>query len=167
MSNSLRSHELQHTRPPCPSPTPGVYPNPCPLSQWCHPTISSSVIPFSSCPQSFPATGSVLLKKKKKKNFSYKPQFKIVPLNLHSIPPHHVSCGHLIYEGTDGRDVFWKHLERKIKANPRNYNVVKDLWMWKKQKNFWQVSKNKQSPISWRIFPCDVWWCLMFDELEL
>ena len=48
----------QHARPPCPSPTPGVHPNPCPLSRWCHPTISSSVIPFSSCPQSFPASGS-------------------------------------------------------------------------------------------------------------
>ena len=47
-----------HTRPPCPSLTPGVHPNPCPLSQWCHPTISSSVVPFSSCPQSFPASGS-------------------------------------------------------------------------------------------------------------
>ena len=58
MSNSLQSHELQHARPPCSSPTPGVYPNSCPLSQWCHPTISSSVIPFSSCPQSFPASGS-------------------------------------------------------------------------------------------------------------
>ena len=57
VSDSLRPHELQHTRPPCPSPTPGVYPNPCPLSQWCHPTISSSVVPFSSCPQSFPASG--------------------------------------------------------------------------------------------------------------
>ena len=54
----LEPHELQHVRPPCPSPTPGVYPNSCPLSQWCHPTISSSVIPFSSCPQSFPASGS-------------------------------------------------------------------------------------------------------------
>ena len=49
---------LQHARPLCPSPTPGVHPNPCPLSQWCHPTVSSSVIPFSSCPQSFPASGS-------------------------------------------------------------------------------------------------------------
>ena len=58
MSNSLRPHELQHARPPCPSPTPRVYSNPCPLSQWCHPTISSSVAPFSSCPQSFPASGS-------------------------------------------------------------------------------------------------------------
>ena len=52
------THELQHARPPCPSPTPGVHPNPCPLSWWCHPTISSSVDPFSSCLQSFPASGS-------------------------------------------------------------------------------------------------------------
>ena len=58
MSNSLRPHGLQHARPPCPSPTPGVHPNSSPLSQWCHPTISSSVIPFSSCLQSFPASGS-------------------------------------------------------------------------------------------------------------
>ena len=55
VSDSLRAHESQQARPPCPSPTPGVYPNPWPSSQWCHPAISSSVIPFSSCPQSFPA----------------------------------------------------------------------------------------------------------------
>ena len=58
MSDSLQPHEPQYTMPPCPSPTPGVHPNPCPLSQWCHSTISSSVIPFSSCPQSFPESGS-------------------------------------------------------------------------------------------------------------
>ena len=58
VSNSLWHHEPQHTRPPCPSPTPRVHPNPCPLSRWCHPTISFSVVPFSSCPQSFPASGS-------------------------------------------------------------------------------------------------------------
>ena len=58
MSNSLQPHGLHHARPPCPSPTPGVYPNSCPLSQWCHPTISSSVVPFSSRLQSFPASGS-------------------------------------------------------------------------------------------------------------
>ena len=52
VSDSLQPHELQHARPPCPSPTPRVYPNSCPSSRWCHPTISSSVIPFSSCPQS-------------------------------------------------------------------------------------------------------------------
>ena len=56
VSDSLRPHELQHVRPPCPSPTPGVYSNPCLLSWWCHPTISSSVVPFS-CPQSLPASG--------------------------------------------------------------------------------------------------------------
>ena len=59
MSDSLRPHGTQHTRPPCPSPTPRVYPNSCPLSWWCHPTISSSVVPFSSHLQSFPALGSI------------------------------------------------------------------------------------------------------------
>ena len=58
MSNSLWPHELQLARPPCPSPTPGVYPNSRPLSRWCHLTISFSVVPFSSLPQSFPASGS-------------------------------------------------------------------------------------------------------------
>ena len=56
--DSLQPHRLQHTRPPCPSPMPGVYSNSCPLTWWCHPTISSSVIPFSSFLQSFPALGS-------------------------------------------------------------------------------------------------------------
>ena len=57
-SNSLRPHGLQHARPPCPSSTPRACSDSCPLSQWCHPTISSSVVPVSSCPQSFPAPGS-------------------------------------------------------------------------------------------------------------
>ena len=58
VSDSLQPHELQHTRPHCPSPTPGVYPNSCLLRWWCHLTISSSVVPFSSCLQSFPTSGS-------------------------------------------------------------------------------------------------------------
>ena len=58
VSDSLRPHEPQHTRPSCPSPTPGVHPNPCPFSRWSLPTITSSVVPFSSCLQSFPASGS-------------------------------------------------------------------------------------------------------------
>ena len=57
-ANSLQPHGLQHARPPCPSPTPGACSNSCPLSCWCHPSISCSVIPFSSCLQSFPASGS-------------------------------------------------------------------------------------------------------------
>ena len=55
---TLQPHEPQHARPPCPLPTPRVHPNPCPLSRWCHPAISFFVVPFSSCPQSFPASGS-------------------------------------------------------------------------------------------------------------
>ena len=58
LSDSLRPHGLQHARPPCPSPTPRVYPNSCPWTQWCYPTISSSVVPFYACPQSFPASRS-------------------------------------------------------------------------------------------------------------
>ena len=58
VSDSLRPHELQHTRPPCPSPSPGVHSDSRPSSQWCHPTISSSVVPFSSCPQCLPASQS-------------------------------------------------------------------------------------------------------------
>ena len=58
VSDSLRPHELQHARPPCPSPTPGVHSDSCPLSWWCHPAISSSVVPLASCPQSLPASES-------------------------------------------------------------------------------------------------------------
>ena len=58
VSDSLRPHESQHSRPPCPSPTPGVYSSSCPSSRWCHLAILSSVVPFSSCPQSLPASGS-------------------------------------------------------------------------------------------------------------
>ena len=58
LSDSLPPHESQHARPPCPSPTPGIHSNSCPSSRWCHPAISSSVVPFSSCPQSLPASES-------------------------------------------------------------------------------------------------------------
>ena len=58
VSNSMRPHEFQHTRPPCPSPSPGVHSDSCPSSPWCHPAISSSVVPFSSCPQFLPASES-------------------------------------------------------------------------------------------------------------
>ena len=77
VSNSLWPHEPQHARPPCPSPTPRVHPNPCPLSWWCQPTISSSVIPFSSFPHSFPASGSFHIRWPKYWSFS----FKISPSN--------------------------------------------------------------------------------------
>ena len=63
VSDSLRPHESQHARPPCPSPAPRLYSNSCPLSRWCHPAILSSVVPFSSCPQSLPASGSLPMSK--------------------------------------------------------------------------------------------------------
>ena len=71
VSDSLRPHELQHARPPCPSPTPRAYSNSCPLHQWCHPTISSSVVPFSLCLQSFSASGSFPIRWPKYWSFSF------------------------------------------------------------------------------------------------
>ena len=87
VSNSLWPHGLQHAKLPCPSPTPRAYSNSCPLSQWCHPTISSSVFLFSSCLQSFPASGSfpmsqsVLLRMRWPKYWSF--SFSISPSNEH------------------------------------------------------------------------------------
>ena len=79
MSNSLWPHGLQHARPPCPSPTLEVYSNSCPLSQWCHATISSSVVPFSSCLQSFPASRSSQMSQ-----LSFSFSFSISPSNKYS-----------------------------------------------------------------------------------
>ena len=83
MSDSLRPHEAQHARPPCPSPTPGVHPNPRPLSRWGHPAISSSVVPFSSCPQSLPASESfpMSLRMRWPKYWSF--SFSIIPSKEH------------------------------------------------------------------------------------
>ena len=85
MSDSLRPHGLQCPRPPCPSPTPGAYSNSCPLSQWCHPTISSSVVPFSSHLQSFPALGSFQMSQflpSGGKNFGVSALISVLPVNI-------------------------------------------------------------------------------------
>ena len=84
VSNSLRPYGLQHTRLPCPSPTPGACSNSCPSSRWCHPTVLSSVIPFSSCLRSFPASGSFLsaLRIMWPKYWSF--SFSITPSNEYS-----------------------------------------------------------------------------------
>ena len=91
MSNSLRPHELQHTRFPCPSLlSPKVYSNSCPLSQWCHPTISSSVIPFSSCPQSFPASGSFTMSQffaLGGQSIGASASASVLPMNIQSVFP--------------------------------------------------------------------------------
>ena len=85
VSTSLRQHGLQHARPPCPSPTPGVYSNSCPLSWWCHPTISSSVVPFYSHLQSFPASGSFQMNQlfvSGGQNIGISPSTSLLPMNI-------------------------------------------------------------------------------------
>ena len=87
MSNSLRPHGLKHARLLCPSPTLGAYSNSCPLSQWCHPTISSSVIPFSSCSQSFPASGSLPMSQlftSGGQSIGVWVSASVLPMNIHS-----------------------------------------------------------------------------------
>ena len=84
--NSLWPHEPQHARPPCPSRTPGVHTNPCPLSRWCHPTISSSVVPFSSCPQSFPTSGSFQMSQlfaSGGQSIGVSASASVLPMNMH------------------------------------------------------------------------------------
>ena len=80
-SDSLQPDELQHASSPCPSPAPRVYPKPCPLSRWCHPTISSSVILFSSCPQSVPASGSFQM------SSSHQVSTSVLPINTQDWSP--------------------------------------------------------------------------------
>ena len=85
MSDSLHSHEMQHTRPPCPSPTPGVYSDSCPLSRWCHLTISSSVVPFSSCLESFTAWGSFQMSQlftSDGQNIGVSASISVLPMNI-------------------------------------------------------------------------------------
>ena len=85
MSDSLWPHGLQHTRPPCPSPTPWVYSNSCPLNRWCHPTISSSVVPFSFRLQSFPASGSFPMSQlftSGGKSIGVSPSTSVLPMNI-------------------------------------------------------------------------------------
>ena len=90
VSDSLWPHEPQHARPPCPSPTPRVHTNPCPSSQWCHPTVSSSVVPFSSCPQSFPASGSFSMSQlfsSGGQSIGVSASTSVLPMNTHDWSP--------------------------------------------------------------------------------
>ena len=95
MSNSLRPHEPQYTRPPCPSPTPGVYPNSCPLSWRCHPTISSSVVPFSSSLQSFPVSRSFQMSQlfsSSGQSIGVSASTSVLPMNIQWFPLVWTSC---------------------------------------------------------------------------
>ena len=89
-SDSLRSPKPQQASPPCPSPTARIYPNPCPLSQWCHPTISSSLIPFSSCPLSFPASGSFRMSQlfaSGGQSIGVSASTSVLPMNIQDLSP--------------------------------------------------------------------------------
>ena len=83
LSNSLRPHEPQHARPPCPSPTPGVHSDSCPSSRWCHPAVSSYVVPFSSCPQSLPASESFPMSHSSHESKYWSFSFSIIPSKEH------------------------------------------------------------------------------------
>ena len=90
MSNSFHLHGLQHARHPCPSPNPGVYSNSCLLSRWCHPTISSSVIPFSTCTHSFPASGSFQMSQllvSGGQNIGVSASASVLPMNIQDWSP--------------------------------------------------------------------------------
>ena len=87
VSKSLRPHGLQHARPPCKTPAPGVYSDSCPSSRWCHPTISSSVVPFSSCRQSFPASGSFPMSQfftSGGQSIGVSASASVLPMNIHN-----------------------------------------------------------------------------------
>ena len=91
VSDSLRPHASQHARPPCPSPTPGVYSNSRPLSRWYHPAISSSVVPFSSCPQSLPASGSFPMSQLSTwggQSIGVSASASVLPMNTQEVPSH-------------------------------------------------------------------------------
>ena len=98
---TLRPHGLQHTRPPCPSPTPGACSNPCPSSRRCHPTMSSSVVPFSSCLQSFPASGSFPMSQFFEEGgqiIRASASASVLPMNMYVIP--YIECGNLLVQSS-------------------------------------------------------------------
>ena len=102
VSDSLRPHESQHARPPCPSPTPRVYSNSCPSSWWCHPAISFSVVPFSSCPPSLPASGSFPMSQLFAwggQSIGVSASASVLPMNTQDWSPSGWTLGGLILEG--------------------------------------------------------------------
>ena len=103
VSYSLQTHGLQHARPPCPSPSPRVYSNSCPSSQWCHPTISSSIIPFSYCLQSFPASGSFQMSQffaSGGQNIEVWASASVFPMNIQGWFPLRLTADLLAVQGT-------------------------------------------------------------------
>ena len=128
MSDSLRPHELQHARPPCPSPTPGVHSNSCPSSRWCHPAISSSVVPFSSWPQSLPASESFPMSQL----FAWGSQTIGVSALASVLPKNTQDWSPLEWTG-------WISLQ--IQCNP--YQITKGILKQTNIKSTWQVKESR------------------------
>ena len=128
VSDSLRPHESQHARPPCPSPTPGVHPDSRPSSQWCHPAISSSVVPFSSCPQSLPASESFPMSQR----FSWGGQSigvsalaSVLPKNTQDWSPLGLT-GWISLQSKDGLDKGQKWYGPNRSGNPLQYSCLEN-----------------------------------------
>ena len=163
MSSSLWPHKPQHARPPCPSPTPRVHPNPCSLSWWCHPTISSTVIPFSSCPWSFPASGSFPVSQlftTGGQSIGVSASASVLPMNIHtwflSGPTSLIS---LLSKGLSrvfSSTTVWKH---------QFFHAQPSLW-FSSHIHTWLLEKPQlwlYGPLSARWYPCFFICCLGFS----
>ena len=125
VSKSLRPHGLQHARPPCPSPAPGAYSNSCPLSQWCHPTISSSIVPFSSHLQSFPASGSFQISQffaLGGQSIGVSASAPVLPMNTQDMSP----LGWTGWISLLSKGLSWKHILPDVKQRA-SVNLLREL----------------------------------------
>ena len=139
VSDSLWPHELQHTRAPCPSPTPRAYSNSCPLSRWCHPAISSSVVPFFSCPQSLPASGSFPMSQL----FAWGGQSIGVSASASVLPMNTQYWSPLGWTGW----IFLQSLGRSIFASVNSFNKypLRSYYMAGTVLDSWDISMNKEN----------------------
>ena len=135
-SDSLQPHELQHVRPPCPSPTPGACSNSCPWSRWCHPTISSSVIPFSSCPQSFPSSGSFQMTQlfaSSGQSIGVSASKSVLPMNTQDWSPF-AWTGWISLQSKGLSTVFSNITVQNRKHKFTSYWEANFSWLWNKEK---------------------------------
>ena len=144
MSDSLRPHGLQHTRLPCPSPTPGICSNSCPLSQWCHPTISSSVVPFSFCLPSFPASGSFPMSQffaSGGQSIAVSASVTVLPMNIHFLLYHHLT---LCIDLQHIHLFIWKNVFNQFPIYKSTYSPFMGdcLFLFQSSKQDWSVWRN-------------------------
>ena len=128
ISDSLRPHEPQHTRHPCPSPTPGVHTNPCPLSWRCHPAISSSVVPFSSRPQFFPASGSFQMSQfftSGGQSIGVSASASVLPMNIQDwFPLGRTGWISLLYKGLLGINQHNSHVKPNMNGSVKYFSFI-------------------------------------------